>query len=923
MRRNFVQNSRWLWPDGKVPYEIATGAFSAEQEAIIYKAVAEMKAKTCVNFTPRGIADVTHNDYIYFDNIQGSGCWSYVGKISVGKQDIGLDSSQYCLNNPTVLHEMCHAIGMEHEQSRMDRDKYVTMLWDNIKNGRDNANMKKWDTEDVNPYDYESILQYYLTDFAKSAGTYSMRFNDTALEVLAGSADELTFYDVKDITDAYGCTENCGTDIPTCENGGFIDHSCSCLCPATLSGDDCSQVPTDTGCGGIIDVTSGPQTITSPNYPENYDVGATCNWLVKGPPGKLIELTINDLNLSYNDVNMNCYHWLEIRYNLIGQTGLMKCGEVTNEVYTTTWFEQGITNILYMQFNTTYADDKSSSKGFSLNVQAVKIGCASSPCIHGSCLDDPTEEFKCICDDLYEGDQCEKIKASSAFSCDFENADECVFVNNDDGVDVFDWTRKQGRTPSVDTGPSQAFGGQYYTYAEVSFLNEGDTAVLLSNGVLPVGEWCMSFMYHMYGDSLGKFEIFGEKDQQVWWSNSANLGDQWNYASIKLPLEIDQKIGLRATVGWHFWGDIAIDDLHLQKCVQERCDFETGNECFLSQSYMDDFDWKVDQIGETPSSNTGPSSAQDGTHYAFIESSDPIRYDMATLTSLATFPAGEYCLVFFYHMYGKKMGGLLVSTLEDSSGEEYPVFIKTGDQGQQWNQGVVSLHERTYFNLLFSAIRGTSYSSDVAIDNISLTSERCACLSSPCLNGGTCVPDVSVREGYQCTCPSGLSGGICEVVAADKELTCTFENDAVCFLQQAWGDSFDWTITGGSTATPHTGPSGAEEGTYYAYIETSGVVTEGFVANFTTYPMAFEEGVRCLRFSYHMYGLTIGQLSVYNGDTRIFYADGNKENQWNDAKVDVVNLPVSSQLIISASVDQDHEYGDIAIDDVSLTPGSC
>ena len=33
----------------------------------------------------------------------------------------------------TVLHELCHILGMEHEHQRPDRDDYVEINWTNIK----------------------------------------------------------------------------------------------------------------------------------------------------------------------------------------------------------------------------------------------------------------------------------------------------------------------------------------------------------------------------------------------------------------------------------------------------------------------------------------------------------------------------------------------------------------------------------------------------------------------------------------------------------------------------------------------------------------------------------------------------------------------------------------------------------------------
>ena len=36
-----------------------------------------------------------------------------------------------------IIHELMHALGFLHEQSRNDRDSYVTVNYDNLKEGRD------------------------------------------------------------------------------------------------------------------------------------------------------------------------------------------------------------------------------------------------------------------------------------------------------------------------------------------------------------------------------------------------------------------------------------------------------------------------------------------------------------------------------------------------------------------------------------------------------------------------------------------------------------------------------------------------------------------------------------------------------------------------------------------------------------------
>ena len=51
-----------------------------------------------------------------------------------GKQHISLNPV-ICVRLPTIVHEIGHAIGFYHEQSRPDRDDYVKVVEENVKPG--------------------------------------------------------------------------------------------------------------------------------------------------------------------------------------------------------------------------------------------------------------------------------------------------------------------------------------------------------------------------------------------------------------------------------------------------------------------------------------------------------------------------------------------------------------------------------------------------------------------------------------------------------------------------------------------------------------------------------------------------------------------------------------------------------------------
>ncbi|XP_011704692.1 PREDICTED: zinc metalloproteinase nas-4-like [Wasmannia auropunctata] len=198
-KRNGVTDKLLRWPDGIIPYVI-TGDFNDDQLQLISAAMDNYFNFTCIQFVPR----TNEEDYINISSDE-TGCWSYVGRQG-GRQEVNLQTPGCLYETGTVIHELMHTVGFWHEHTREDRDEYVDINWDNIKEEAW-KNFAKADpgvlyNYDV-PYDYGSVMHYTAYAFAKDNNEKTLITKDPNASI--GQREAFSESDILKINKMYNC----------------------------------------------------------------------------------------------------------------------------------------------------------------------------------------------------------------------------------------------------------------------------------------------------------------------------------------------------------------------------------------------------------------------------------------------------------------------------------------------------------------------------------------------------------------------------------------------------------------------------------------------------------------------------------------------------------------------------------------------
>ncbi|KIH66683.1 astacin [Ancylostoma duodenale] len=198
------------------------------------------------------------------------GCWSYVGRLGTGAQDLSLGDG--CESVGTAAHELGHALGFFHTHSRHDRDKFITYNPDNVQKDWDDQFTKQTPFTNENygiKYDYGSIMHYGATSGLWVFHTSEICKRETSIKCKMGGLPH---------------PRNCST----------------CICPSGYGGDDCTKRPP--GCGEELEATDTPKTLTdlvgdrSRGFEERDDFDKCIYW-IKAPTGKKVEIKL----MSFSD----------------------------------------------------------------------------------------------------------------------------------------------------------------------------------------------------------------------------------------------------------------------------------------------------------------------------------------------------------------------------------------------------------------------------------------------------------------------------------------------------------------------------------------------------------------------------------------------------------------------------------------------
>jgi len=199
-----------LWPEGKINYCFEPDIKPDAKQAFEL-AVEHVKQQVpCIHFVLGEAKDADNcksHPSLIVKSPDRSICCSYVGKV-----DLGVSRSQLinlgrgCESMGVAAHELGHVLAMTHEQSRADRRNYLTVVEENIKDGKEHNFDLKDKAFNGTAYDMLSLMHYSANTFGKD-GKVTLLPNQDGFEGYLGQRMGFSQLDVEQIGEMYGCKD--------------------------------------------------------------------------------------------------------------------------------------------------------------------------------------------------------------------------------------------------------------------------------------------------------------------------------------------------------------------------------------------------------------------------------------------------------------------------------------------------------------------------------------------------------------------------------------------------------------------------------------------------------------------------------------------------------------------------------------------
>jgi hypothetical protein len=195
MAKSVLSGAR-KWPGDVVPYSIDPAYPSSD---LVLQAISAWQNVTKVRFVERTLANASsYRNYVYFTNgTDPNACYSYGVGMQGGRQLVELvDGCQF----GQIVHEIGHVLGLDHEQNRSDRDKYVKVNLENVMKGYEGAFAQRPSLyKDLGTYDYDSIMHYETDAFSVNSQPTITSLNGAAI----GQRDHISQGDIAAIATVY------------------------------------------------------------------------------------------------------------------------------------------------------------------------------------------------------------------------------------------------------------------------------------------------------------------------------------------------------------------------------------------------------------------------------------------------------------------------------------------------------------------------------------------------------------------------------------------------------------------------------------------------------------------------------------------------------------------------------------------------